>query len=264
LFSKWLGNDWLSYSIRIDYGGENISPTQIISPLTGPYLRLLSNYPDMQPYSGIAGSPYHYSGHSVEYDPSLRLVVYEKTDEKYNTSMVLYDRQIGKELVSLPDYYGQHYWNNPTWSVDGQFFIATLIKDYQPNASLDQEEWFRINRDGSVEQLTHFQDLPQPVELWGGSLSPDGKKFAFYLMGQTYADQSLAVLDLDSKTVTNLCLRNDNFGVATWSPDSRYLVVAEAYEINTVRPLLIDLMNGQVEQIVDDNDAVPVGWLKAP
>lgn len=261
LFSKWLGSQWLSYSIQIDYGSGLISPTQVISPLTGPGRRMQSDYPDMKPYSGIAGSPYHYSGHSVEYDPSLRLVVYEKTDADNNSFMVLYDRQAGKALASLPDFYGEHYWMNPTWSADGRFFIAALIKDYHYDSKSGpgQEEWFRIGRDGTVEQLTHFADLPHPVTLWYGKLSPDGQKFAFYFMGPSYQDQSLAVLDLESKVVTRYCLRR---GSITWLTGSRYLVISEGYELNTSRTILIDLEEQTAEQLFDDPHASPIGWLE--
>ena len=266
-YPEWLGSDWLSYSIFVNNQSLEIPPTQVIGPTAGPGTRLKSEYPGLEPFMGPVGSPFHFGTRSVKYDPSLELVVYEKYDEKNGPALVLYDRLNGKTLASLPDNSYEHYLNDPIWSADGQFFVAALIQGYTPDHSDDPEDWFRIGRDGTVEQLTHFKEQNLNEKLSEAHLSPDGKKLAFFVQLPPDANHYLIVLDLNSRVMTDYCLSGgfSSAGYLVWSPDARYLVVSQSNPLTPLdRTVLIDLENGQAMQVSEEENTHPEGWLNLP
>jgi len=110
--------------------------------------------------------------------------------------------------------------------------------------------------------LTDFGTSFTSNYIGGASLSPDGKKIAFwlYLRPSPYVDQQLAVLDLERQQVTNYCIPGSlhlDAARPVWSLDSRYLAVQNQYELNKGRIILVDT---QQEWAVEIAEIIPIGW----
>jgi Tol biopolymer transport system component len=107
------------------------------------------------------------------------------------------------------------------------------------------------------------------------SLSPDGKKIAFWLHAQPspYEEPQLAVLNLETQQVINYCIPGLHHGnthspvwsPAIWSLDSHYLAVLDQYEPNAGRAILVDTRQGSAAQVAElIPNGWPAGWMVPP
>ena len=128
--------------------------------------------------------------------------------------------------------------------------------------------FYSLAQDGQVKQLTNFGNSFTYNSIGSASLSPNGRKIAFWLdLGRSSQEnQQLATLDLDNLQVTNYCIPGSYVNDAPapiWSLDSRYLAVYNSYEPNVERVILVDIKEGwaaEVAEIVPHG--WPAGWLK--
>jgi hypothetical protein len=257
--NPWLGNEQLSFLL---WNGSYDLRTVILNPFTGEQQILLSDYPNSNHnyLYGPSGSPPLFFGNSnVAYAPSLRLVVYPQAtnDSLYD---VLWDRQtkqeIAKVLIGV-------YLPPPLWLSDSRAFVVAA----KPERNVPRE-WFIVNRDGKVRQLTHYGDRYPTFKIgMYASLSPDGHYLAFGLSREN--DPALAVpmdliiLDLTTLKTFNTCITFDNSD-PIWSPDSQYLVVQHPVA-NQKWPsiILLNVEAGWAASIfpTDNEYRYPEGWL---
>ncbi len=255
----WLDNQHLAF-LRIvpnEYPREGY-PVVIINPFTGKQSELISNYPGFQ--RSPAGPAGHLDlGHSdVVYDPSLNLVIYPSAIG--SSYLVLWDRQSKTVLAKVERAVGYY----PLWSPDAKQFVVPLLPPREDENIV--EEWFRIGRDGQVDQLTHFGDYFISAEMGSGySWSPDGQKLAFWLdvSPGLCSGPNLAILDISTRQVIDTCILGNTL-TPIWSLDSRYIVI-ENLNLKTQHTVLVDAQQGQAFDITDITESsLPIGWLVSP
>jgi len=259
---NWLDNERLVFNLFPE-SEEELYPIVVVNPFTGEQKELKSVYPGIYTdKSPGTGGGLHFVDSSVVYDPSLNLVIYPQRDVKEKSDfVVLWDRQASTALARIPEW-GVFY-HTPLWSPDmGQFVVAVTpnLKDTSDPIG----EWFSVNREGQVRQLTHFGDYFAEARIGRASWSPDGRYLAFWLDAKPSLckDQNLAVLVMETQQVINYCVPGSIYEGAPspiWSPDSQYIAVENYYEDNSSRVILVDIAQGWAAQIGED--AAPVGWL---
>lgn len=182
----------------------------------------------------------------VHYDPSLTKALYfvrESQSDQVRYYIVIWDTLNEKEIARYPILPLMDRYSLVDWSLDGQeaiFFDGSLVS---------------LHINGEVETL-----------LANGSpsfsLSPDGKKLAFWLTDQDWKNWSLSVFDRETKTITDYCIKSVYFPAypPLWSPDSQNLVVYPSDDEDNTEAILIDREQGFAVQIAEN--AKPVGWLR--
>jgi hypothetical protein len=261
-FPPWLDNQHLAF-LRIvpnEYPREGY-PIVIINPFTEKYLKLVSNYPDLQQsMAGPAGRlDFGYS--DVVYDPSLNLVIFPSAIG--GSYIVLWDRQSKSALAKIEGAIGYY----PLWSPDAKQFVVPLQSSKQNDIIF--EEWFRVSRDGQVEQLTHFEDFFVSSKVGSEySWSPDSQKLAFWLdVSPTLCSgMNLALLDISTKQITNTCIPSrPSYPLSPiWSLDSRYIAVVSSGS-SSRQTILVDTKESQAFDITAITDgSLPLGWLTSP
>ena len=115
----------------------------------------------------------------------------------------------GKNERALPSTTGLEY--SPSYSADGRWIVYTAEKN-------GQADIYRIHVDGTgVEQLSN-----DPAFDDQGTLSPDGNTLAFV----STRDSGIAniwLMDLASKTATNLTKQDSGNFRPSWSPDGNWI-----------------------------------------
>ena len=120
---------------------------------------------------------------------------------------------------------------------------------------------------GEIINLTKTDEIREESPRW----SPDVKKLAFWVMLAPNGTQDfvLTILDMNTKTATNLCITSDPNGYGgefhedlpapIWSPDGEQVVVESRYSEDHNRVVLVDLSNKIAVEI--GQDVRPVGWM---
>jgi len=257
----WLDNEHLIFTrIQGDHRPRAFSMVAI-NPFTEEQFELYSNYPNLLLSPAGPEGRMDFAESDVVYDPSLDLVIFPSSVG--GVYIVLWDRQSKSILAKVNGAVGYY----PLWSPDAQQFAVPLL--YPLGGETILEEWFRVSRDGQVEQLTHFSDYFTSAEFGPGySWSPDGQKLAFWLdvSPSLCPGLNLAILDIPTKQVTDSCIHDlPGYGPPPiWSLDGRYIVVVHG---NT-RPrqtLLVDIEQSQAFNITEKTQgARPIGWLISP
>ncbi len=243
---------------------------------TGTSEEYLSNYPGITHSIPLLGwGNYTYS--RAVYDPSFSRVVYRGSDTSgAETILALYSVDSRNEIARF--HQGDYLMGGaPQWSRDGQYFIAGIYPQHQVGDTLYKNvtddfpyqggyELFRVNRDGKVQRLTHLTTKYQAGEE-AFSLSPDEKQIAFWLnlnyeAGDLNADRKLAILDVATGEITNLCLAGGASPYPPiWSPDGNYLAVSRYYVAGNILSdvVFVDLKQGDATKI--DENTIATGWL---
>jgi hypothetical protein len=253
----WIDNQRIVFNLwDINNPPYSILDQIVINPYSGVNNKLPSNYPNLE--LTISKLP-HFGKFTVLYDPTLRYVVYAANYDEF----ILWDRVKTKAIATIPGF-SQKQEVNPLWSEDGSkvFFPANpKLDDNKPNL----DEWFSVDLLGNVKQLTHFDNLFKEASISESSLSPDGQKIAFWMGINGENDfKKLAILDLVSGEVTNLCVQGYadyyDWNVPIWSPDGSYLAVLSTdFSHSKNQPIIIDLQNHWKTSFLDGYH--PVGWM---
>ena len=254
---SWVNNNQLSFNLFKSV--DQVPQVGLINPDTGKYMVLPSDFPDLKPFGGAAGDPYHFLNTSLVFDPRLQLVVYPKKTDWNERYIVLWDLQSKKAIASLQD--AGYFGHMPVWSKDGKYFlVAVTPKGTVGNDTNNTPEWFRISREGEIQQLTHFATLFNEIFIGKGNISPDGHFLAFGLNKKSNTDLSeqLTILNLETLEVTNYCIPGSS---PIWSLDSRYVAVEDISQ-DPIRTILIDLEENRAIEI--GNQVYPAGWLAEP
>ena len=261
-FPPWLDNQHLIFLRLVpnEYPHEGY-PIVVINPFTGKHSKLVSNYPDFQrsPAGPAGHMDFGYS--DLVYDPSLNLVIYPSAIG--GSYIVLWDRQAKSALAKVEVAIGYY----PLWSPDAKQFVVPLLVPKQSDNII--EEWFRVSRDGQVEQLTHFGDFFVSSEVSAEySWSPDSQKLAFWLdvSPSLCSGMNLAILDIPSKQVTNTCIPGrPGYPLSPiWSLDNRFIAVVSSGK-DSRQAILVDAKESQAFDITNITDgSLPLGWLVSP
>lgn len=239
---------------------------------TGEQRELLPNYPGIDLATKFQWGNYRYT--RTVYDPSFSRVIYP--------GLVLWDMNENRSIIELHQGLEYTLGSEPQWSRDGSFFIAAIAPQAEKHGTLYMNttdnlsyqggyDLWRVSRDGDTQRLTTLT-----TQHYAGAeafaLSPDEKHIAFWLVPDydfepiIQAPKSLAILDIESRKITNLCIPGGESSITPiWSPDGKYLTVSRFTADESVNKsilpdvLLIDLERRQVARIAEG--AVVKGWM---
>jgi hypothetical protein len=261
LLGGWLDNEhiWISHLTE--------PLVTVVNPFSGEQQMLVPDFPGIETIAD-AGEHYVLGASSVLYNPSLNLAVYPRLESDGYVYIVLWDRQAGRVLAKVKDT-SKSFSYRAIWSLD-QKEVYVTVADQWDSSKPEQliYNFYSLAQDGQVKQLTNFGNSFTYNSIGSASLSPNGRKIAFWLDLDRSAqeNQQLATLDLDNLQVTNYCVPGSYVNDAPapiWSLDSRYLAVYNSYEPNVERVILVDIKEGwaaEVAEIVPHG--WPAGWLK--
>jgi len=268
--SAWLDNQRLVFNLfwKDETEIKSIRPVVVVNPFTGETLELASDYPDLKPrITGAGGGTMHFNYSTVVYHPSLNnLVIYPKTTAD-GAFVTLWDRQAEEVLASVRDL--GEFGRLPLWTPDGSEFVVAVI--HQGGKATDEfrafiEEWFSVTSAGEIQQLTHFGNFFDHVEIYNAKWAPDGQRLAFWLRtipSECGEGQYLAVLERETSQVTNYCIFGSIYDAhpPVWSLDGKYIAVGSNDGIIR-QVILVSIEEGWAAQISED--VTPVGWLVSP
>ena len=261
LLGGWLDNEHIWISHRTE------PLVTVVNPFSGEQQMLIPDFPGIETVAE-AGEHFVLGASSVLYNSSLNLAVYPRLESDGYVYVVLWDRQARRVLAKVKDI-SKSFSYPVLWSSDQKEIYVAVADKWDSNKPDDLiYDFFTLSQDGQVKQLTDFGASFTDNYIGTASLSPDGKKIAFwlYLRPSPYADQRLAMLDLERQQVTDYCIPGSPHLDApspVWSLDSRYLAVQNQYEPNKGRVILVDTQQGWAAQIAEIiPNGWPAGWLK--
>lgn len=272
----WLDNEHIMLNVVFKPGHvpPEIPSTVVINPFTGESRYIVSNYPDITP---VEGPPPRFAfANSTEiYNPELTRVLYVKKRAigEDLRSVVLWDMQTASAIVTLPGFVLRE---SAFWSPTEAKFLLPLSKfSGVGKDSVWMGEWFSLDKDGNIQQLTHFADTYTWARIFSdpSSLSPDGEALAFWLATSLREQGDLMVLNLKTREVTKYCFNVPALRPwyrLAWSLDSHFLMMTadnpEKKDNDNAAAYLSYLINLQQNWIVQINksDDIPIGFVIEP
>ncbi len=162
--------------------------------------------------------------------------------------------------------YSSEFGNGPHWTSNGSRFFVTAPTRSPPEPghvglgqpinvdptipSLGGNEIFSVSRNGTITRHSFLTTQFKAGE-YSIAVSPQGMQLAFWLdrdLSYHYSrthEVSLALLDVHSGTVTDLCLPSIGTPPSTivWSPDGKFLAVQQQDQhARTSQVLIVDLL----------------------
>jgi len=276
----WLGVvDWISADTllmeKFLYAPYGEASSVLYNLRTGEAIEYPSNYVNMQGFS-IPPAWDNYSYTRAIYNRTFTQIIYPTLNEQSPTgSLTLWDIEKHREIVRInwdqPNY-------APQWTQDGKSFIVGIYPEYEFNGDVHKNvsedlpyqggyELFRVYQNGKLERLTYLTTNYSAGEE-GFSLSPDDSHIAFWLnmaftgIHDSISKRQLAILDLKTSEITNLCLDAGSTPVLpVWSPDGNYLLLSRYLPSPELLSdvILVDLAHRNAMRIAEN--AVAKGWL---
>lgn len=120
---------------------------------------------------------------------------------------------------------------------------------------------FIVDVRNNVSYETRINGYVSYFEKTDVTWSPDGKKIAFTKRSYGKGNESLFVLDINSKKITNLFSANDITvynGHAFWSPDSKNLLVSEMTPDEKFNIYLVDVDSGKSGLLTTLNNSASI------
>jgi hypothetical protein len=262
LLGGWLDNQhiWISH-----YTEPLIT---VVNLFTDERQELAPDFPGLETVAQ-AGEHFVLGASTVLYDSSLNVAIYPRLESDGYVYVVMWNQRTNRVLAKVKDIF-KSFSYHPLWSLDQkEIYVAVGDKwdSNKPDNSI--EDFFSLGQDGQVRQLTDLGASFVNTYIGSVSLSPNGKKIAFWLQAQPslYKDPQLAVLDLGTQQVTNYCIPGAYHSSAVapvWSLDSRYLAVQSQYEPNAGWIILVDTQEGWAAQVAEIVQGWPAGWMAEP
>lgn len=269
--AQWLDNDRLLINRRrwTGQGPFLLDSIVVLNPTTLEKQELLPQYPHMYTDTKPVVKWSDFAISRTIYNLSLSRVIYPATAEN-GTPIVLWDITKDTSLfVANSD--GYLYGSTPRWSPDQNKFLIDLRPIYfenspQPNPG---NELYSVTSSGEINRLTYLTNTFK-TQLHDYSWSPDGRYIAFWLKIEPsqFNDERLAILDINTNTITNYCVPGDPInGAATapvWSLDGHLLAVESFDPQNKFHRLvfLVDTTQGIYTEIAEN--VKPIGWMVSP
>ncbi|MBN2116318.1 MAG: hypothetical protein JW730_07100 [Anaerolineales bacterium] len=263
LLGGWLDNEhvWISHKTE--------PLVTVINPFSGEQQELAPDFPGLETVAA-AGEHFALGASTVLYNSSLTLAVYPRLENDGYVYLVLWDVQSNRVLAKVMDR-AKSFSYLPLWSLDQkEIYVAMVDKWDNSNPRNFIYDFFSFNQDGQVRQLTDFGASFADTRIGDVSLSPDGRKIAFWLQlrPSLQEEQQLAVLDLETQQVTDYCVPGSlhlDAPSPIWSLDSRYLAVQNQYEPNAGRVILVDTQQKWAVQLTEIvPNGWPAGWMAEP
>jgi tricorn protease-like protein len=264
LIAGWLDDEriWIS---RENEGYMN-DDLMLLNPFTGEREEFPAEYPGEVyrfPYMGWGRLDW-----SIKvYDPTLSKVVFLGGYD----ILTVWDLNQQDKLLEITGTMSLH--GVPVWSPDGKKLLFIGPSELRPKNTDNRDELYMVDTDLTVKRLTSFSDHFEVVHPMHFNWSPDGRYVAFelYVEPNEYPDQypirpqgnhRLAILDMETKQITDTCVPVSAFLKPLWLPGGRQIVIDNWLEPPShTEVYLIDLDKDLAVKIAED--ASPVGWLEA-
>ena len=262
--SRWRGY-WLSNQLLIIKQNQQPNPMdsyRIVNPFSGEeeIFQPWGNLPDIQP---LADNAWPWDVVTI-FDPTLRWVLYPSYGEK----LILWDQQEKEEIVVIKEEDGAVISSDtPKWVPEGKEIVIPISKTRYPVPR--QDDFYSVDILGNIKKLSFLNENFDNVAIGRYSLSPDGLKIAFWMIAEDPQKVVLAILDMNTRQVTNLCIpasyHTNPALPPAWSPDSQYLIV-ESYnqEEKPGQIVVVNIARGFAATLLTVDNLDPVGWMAAP
>lgn len=274
----WMNDETILIQSMLIENGKIYPPASILryDTKTEDKFEYIPDYPDIAPLAGGVPNWGVNSFTLTVYNYRFSRVVYPAWNNDDDGPVILMDIENKREILRL---HGNDfdYGGGPVWLKDDSAFLVAVFPVYK---SWREKTYFNftdnipykggyelalISLDGKVKRLTYLtREFIAGEE--GISLSPNNTKVAFWLnLNYTPADRNasrqLAILDIPSGEITNLCIPGGDFPYPpVWSPDENFLLVTVSNAIrNESNVYVIDLENSKAKMIA--GNAIAVGWL---
>ena len=196
------------------------------------------------------------------YHPQLPLAVYPAAINRSQT-INIYDLEKQQVRVEIPAIIWET--ERPRWSPDGKYLLlAGVLNNSDPDK---HKEIYLFDTEGRNVFTTLFANHTPKEEFKGFSWSPNSQKIAFWIKDYSGPIYQLAILDVNSGTVTQYDLfthGGNSGGPPIWSPDSQFVAVEQAMDFNAtlVTTTLLHLDSGNAFDFSTDPDLRLDGWVK--
>ena len=131
---------------------------------------------------------------------------------------------------------------------------------------------FSVSQDGQMAQLTHLAEhFGMSFGIYSLSWSPNSRYIAVWMWYSEVNNWQLAVLDMETKQVTDYCIETDPYASSghallkvsapIWSPDGQQIIVEHRTDEGGY-VVLLDITK-DVAFLIAQN-AVPLDWMAAP
>lgn len=184
-------------------------------------------------------------GDAVSFSPDgTQLAVINNRSGQYNIWLQPID---GGEQTQLT-FYTDNAVRDLAWSPDGKQILYTA--DYQGN---EKHQLFLLPAaGGAAEALT---DDPEVQYFLGDSpWSPNGMLIAYAGNDREPTAQDIIVREAPTGEIDRVVADGHVNFAGSWSPDNRYLLVADSRSNLEILPKLLDVQNGELEDLADPND----------
>jgi hypothetical protein len=269
-FSSWLNDQEIVFQNKPLTSEITILQQLTINPFSGETQQLPAKFPGLKPTLTTAAMNFY--DKDMVFSPDKKYVAYMSTSNYPDVRFVLWDIKNNKVIAYLKA--EENYGANPIWSSDSEKVFFPISHDPSMTYDLRTEKlgWYEIRTDGTITQLTDFSQMQKPPIIRTSSISPDGKKIAFWWQTYqennpeyNYSNDTLSILDLRTNTISNFC--GDTIigdpSIPVWSPDSRYITTSSRYYQRDGNPgvntTLIDTVNNWYGKLFEH--AKVVGWM---
>lgn len=257
--------------------GQVYPPSSVLvfNLTTGDKSEYEPNYPEIYSFAGGAPNWGIHAFTLASYNNSFSRVAYLASSND-DSPIILRDVDNQQGLLRL---HGNDfdYGGGPQWFKNGSAFIVTVFpvytdwkgkvyQNFKDNIPYqDGDELALVSSDGDIKRLT-FLTQNATVGEEGISLSPSNSKVAFWLnmnykSGDMQAVRQLAILDIKSGELTNLCLAGGDFPYPPiWSGDENFLLVTVSDTMKNVSEVILVDLKDQQAAIISKN-SVAAGWL---
>ena len=258
---RWVNND--TVLVLYPRSENSYFPTVFLNPFTDEeqvfLLEEMPNYLDIN-FSHLGH--YLHSGELVP-DPTMKRIIYPEWGNDEEMFTTLWDIENERPLARL-DFYIENY-NDPIWSQDGS---NAIVLAPNPN-QFERGEWFLLDKDGVVRQVTQFGEFLQnyyhfsvPNRSWDG-------RFLFFQLDYEESEENskYILLDIYADNLEGYCLSvssvgNSGYQYPVWSPDSKYVVISDTDRFTKGNIFFVDADNQAAYTIAQDMRII--GWISKP
>jgi hypothetical protein len=245
---------------------DGFFPTIFLDPITREehefLLEEMPNY--LAHHFGGAVILTHYLDGEVIPDPAMKYLIYpERWGEDGELYNILWDIEKETSLARTQFFFTS--FNGPFWAQDSSDVL--LVGPNLERRRYIHEEWFLINPNGVIRQITQFQDLflDDYYYFSNSSRSWDDRYLAFQLTETTTRQDKVTrnvVLDLKSNLLQGFCIEEpvwrNSFRGPVWSPDNKYFVISNV-ENYRGEIIMVDVENEKAYKIGQDMRVI--GWI---
>lgn len=184
-------------------------------------------------------------GGAASFSPDgARLAVINNRSGQYNIWIQPLD---GGEQTQLT-FYTDNAVRDLAWSPDGRQILYTA--DYQGN---EQHQLFLMPADGG--EAAALTDDPEVQYFLGDSpWSPNGELISYAGNDREPTAQDILIREAPTGEIDRIVADGRINFAGSWSPDNRYLLVADGRSNLEVLPKLLNVQTGEIEDLTDPED----------